>query len=204
MSPPRRPLRSQPVYVASCWASGPGRSMQKFRACRKRCWPIQRRLSTSSCCITAIWPGRSAERLQGHEEPRLGRLPERDDVGVGCPRVQHAFVESAGGLWVHACRTAASVGRDDFARRPRDPRPRPCLRPVRDERLDRRRADRAVRRRPAGALPVRADRRGLVAGRRRPTRCRRPTRRRSWGWPETCGYAGRGGCRRPGWWRRSS
>ncbi|MDR6206903.1 hypothetical protein QF025_005623 [Paraburkholderia graminis] len=47
---------SQPMYVASCCASGPGSTMQKFSACRKRFSEIQRFRSTSSSCMSAIWP----------------------------------------------------------------------------------------------------------------------------------------------------
>src|SRR5215831_11391469 len=42
--------------MASCWASGPGSSMQKFSACRNRRSPIQRFSSTRMRCITAICP----------------------------------------------------------------------------------------------------------------------------------------------------
>ena len=45
---------SQPMYVASCCASGPGSTMQYFSACKKRFSEIQRRRSTSSWCIMAI------------------------------------------------------------------------------------------------------------------------------------------------------
>ena len=56
ISPPRTPLSSQPTYTASWVASGPGRIVQKFRACRNRPRPIHRRSSTSVRCMTAIWP----------------------------------------------------------------------------------------------------------------------------------------------------
>src|SRR5256884_6129867 len=42
--------------MASWIASGPGRSMQKFSACKKRAWLIQRRRSTNSVCMIAICP----------------------------------------------------------------------------------------------------------------------------------------------------
>src|SRR5437773_2653809 len=42
--------------MASWIASGPGRSMQKFSACKKRAWLIHRFFSTSSVCMIAIWP----------------------------------------------------------------------------------------------------------------------------------------------------
>ncbi len=44
------------MYVATCWASGPGNSMQKLSALRY--WPSEthRFLSTSSLCMMAIWP----------------------------------------------------------------------------------------------------------------------------------------------------
>ena len=54
--PPRTRWRSQPTYVASCIASGPGSSMQKLSACRNRPSSIHRRRSTSSWCINAICP----------------------------------------------------------------------------------------------------------------------------------------------------
>ena len=44
------------MYVASCCASGPGMAMQKLSACRNRRSVIQRRRSTSSSCMIAIWP----------------------------------------------------------------------------------------------------------------------------------------------------
>ena len=48
---------------------GPGSSMQKLRACRKRSWLTQRFSSTRMRCITAIWPAgppkeRAATRVQ--------------------------------------------------------------------------------------------------------------------------------------------
>ncbi len=56
MIPPHFPFRSQPMYVASCCASGPGRSMQKFNAWRKWSSAIHFFFSTRSLCIIAIWP----------------------------------------------------------------------------------------------------------------------------------------------------
>src|SRR5918997_5661846 len=55
-TPPFTPCSSQPRYVASCCASGPGSRVQKLSACRKRASETQRRSSTTSRCSSAIWP----------------------------------------------------------------------------------------------------------------------------------------------------
>src|SRR5215207_8244802 len=54
--PPTVPCNLHPMYVATCWASGPGNSMQKLSVLKY--WPSEthRFLSTSSLCMMAIWP----------------------------------------------------------------------------------------------------------------------------------------------------
>ena len=42
--------------MASCCASGPGKSMQKFSACKNLSSLIHRLFSTNSACMMAIWP----------------------------------------------------------------------------------------------------------------------------------------------------
>src|SRR5918997_3275942 len=54
--PPNVPCSLQPMYVATCWASGPGRSMQKLSVRKYCCSETQRLFSTSSRCMIAIWP----------------------------------------------------------------------------------------------------------------------------------------------------
>src|SRR5258708_18407964 len=54
--PPRTPCRSQPIYVASFCASGPGSSTQKLSACRKRLSSIHFFSSTTTRCMIAICP----------------------------------------------------------------------------------------------------------------------------------------------------
>src|SRR5918998_762497 len=54
--PPNVPCSLQPMYVATCWASGPGRSMQKLSVRRYCCSETQRLFSTNSRCMIAIWP----------------------------------------------------------------------------------------------------------------------------------------------------
>src|SRR5918992_65072 len=56
MIPPNVPCSLQPMYVATCWASGPGRSMQKLSVRRYCCSETQRLFSTSSRCMIAICP----------------------------------------------------------------------------------------------------------------------------------------------------
>src|SRR5258706_2695426 len=50
------PWNSQPTYVASCWASGPGSRVQNLRAWRNCSSSIHFRSSTSVRCIRAICP----------------------------------------------------------------------------------------------------------------------------------------------------
>src|SRR3712207_5132839 len=54
--PPKVPCNLQPMYVATCWASGPGSSMQKFSVLRYCPSETHRFSSTSSRCMIAIWP----------------------------------------------------------------------------------------------------------------------------------------------------
>jgi hypothetical protein len=79
--PPRTPCSRQPSQVASCWASGPGSSMQKLRAWAKRSSSIQARRSTTSRCSRAIWPAGPPKPRQPtlsqtqNASRKLGRVP---------------------------------------------------------------------------------------------------------------------------------
>src|ERR687889_1175373 len=56
MIPPSVPCNLHPIYVATCCASGPGSSMQKFNVRRYCPSETQCFLSTNSLCMIAIWP----------------------------------------------------------------------------------------------------------------------------------------------------
>src|SRR5215213_9293871 len=56
MIPPSVPCSLHPMYVATCCASGPGSSMQKFNVRRYCPSETQCFLSTNSLCMIAIWP----------------------------------------------------------------------------------------------------------------------------------------------------
>ena len=140
-----------------------------MNACRNRCCPIQRRLSTSSCCMTAIWP-------------------------AGPPNVcndtrNHAFVASRSGItsarvrgpvlivasMPHRLASSAMTSLDDLVTLVRAPA---FALSESSGAIDG--GLRAVRRRPPRALAVHGGG-GREQPRSRPaTRCRRPTRRPSW------------------------
>src|SRR5215212_2026088 len=52
--PPTVPCNLHPIYVATCWASGPGKSMQKLSDLKYWVSETQRFLSTSSRYMIAI------------------------------------------------------------------------------------------------------------------------------------------------------
>src|SRR5881394_2687320 len=89
--PPRMPCRSQPIYVASFCASGPGKSTQKLSACRKRLSSSHFFSSTTTRCMIAICPAGPPKLMKpsfsqkrsasANETPRLGlELACRDRV----------------------------------------------------------------------------------------------------------------------------
>src|SRR5215204_2153376 len=54
--PPTVPCNLHPMYVATCWASGPGSNMQKLSDLKYWLSETHRFLSTSSRCMIAICP----------------------------------------------------------------------------------------------------------------------------------------------------
>src|SRR5207244_9223379 len=67
--------------MASCCASGPGRSMQKLSACKKRDWLIHRLRSTSSVCMIAIWPaGPPKEMKPSFSQKRNAAAKEGSEI----------------------------------------------------------------------------------------------------------------------------
>src|SRR4029079_17204169 len=78
--------------MASCCASGPGSSMQKLRAWRKRCSLPQRFSSTRMRCITAICPAgppNDSAATRAHTR----RAAEKGAATAGSARGTEALVE---------------------------------------------------------------------------------------------------------------